>query len=1181
MAPCPGNEEGRDDEGLNAPSPSSERRDPLLAVDTSEMVCRPEPCPPSIRGQIVDARLQNQLTLCYLPPDGLPQVNISDLSDLQLADHLCQWRAVFPFQCCDDDVTMVECLVPLRKVANPYPFKQEYIIIRPLSGDAAPLSTMQMALVRDCLMGNGRDSLQDACSRPNWTVTRSEYYTGHCFLDSGTSEAPGWKLQAGCSTGQMKLTGLVQYISQHRRSDVPRPTTVLHPWQADPPLPATITIDVSNHHPRNLPAPDGWEIMQRNGRVWIAERRNQVARMDAAQYGMLLAACVGRETHCVPSTHFLENVCKSCRAQQDADQSHCVPWSRHLLARIQKITGAELLIGASAVNYNPHFLHFSSPHPIDEFLGSVCEWPQLPALLILDSFAPPLRRQILEKAADHRQEMWVLRRHVNGLEEQNLTTLRQVAQLYAELPKKSMVLHRDGYWESAAWDVDSSRFTSQLWKLNIRSAEMQQDPTLCPEVVQQHLSQVEHLRYAFHWREGPIPPRLLLHRQHQQDALRYGWAGLIAGTDGSVDERTERMGAGYVVGTDPEPIMTFHARVGGPLASTRAEAASLLQLLGDVRQRYNHRAHLLIFVDCLVVLDILRKWGRGDFHPGPKEIVHFAVIRPLLDELRKWDGSVTLVKVKSHTGCLLNERADEQAELGRSDDGPEICPGPQKYGSFWLRVRPAVREYAAECGKPLPRDSAPNRSLLEKVATSNTLRAIKKRSTHFVTDLLHHKTGTIVSRTIRRCRPAEYRVWLRCMTGIYPVQTYLARIRVAKSPLCPHCTEAVPETLTHFACVCPKFREARTSAHNQVRTVITSFLASTLGPEWTGFEETPMAQTGLTLRPTPLATVEQLGRRQPDWVLVSEGLKKIAIVDLNRPSDVHPGQLHAAAERKQQTYGCLEEALSYYVEQGWVVHVFPWVVGIRGIIDPLHIESLLKFLDIQRKHWKTVIERTVLASVRALYFLHKVRFGGLAEAISPDLDSESSAPVSHAREVAVGTKRKTHRQDGRAAQEYADSDSSTTDDQTGDPRPPSRVRRDPISQMMVSAATDRPPIAHNINTMAARRTLPQTRRSPTLLRVSGGIFKRRSEKADKVKARIATAAERDSVLGGSKRHPRACVQQRLKRKRDGLAEAGIFDTDDPDQRPTKQHRHVPDEYPDTTALWTRWRKMEPRQRRRT
>ena len=89
----------------------------------------------------------------------------------------------------------------------------------------------------------------------------------------------------------------------------------------------------------------------------------------------------------------------------------------------------------------------------------------------------------------------------------------------------------------------------------------------------------------------------------------------------------------------------------------------------------------------------------------------------------------------------------------------------------------------------------------------------------------------------------------------------------------------------------------------------------------------------------------------------------------------------------------------------------PWVVGIRGMIDPLHIESLSKFLDIRRKHWRTVIELTVLPSVRALYFLHIVRFGGLSGAISPDLDSENSAAVSHTREAAVGTKRKPHRHD--------------------------------------------------------------------------------------------------------------------------------------------------------------------------
>jgi ribonuclease HI len=173
------------------------------------------------------------------------------------------------------------------------------------------------------------------------------------------------------------------------------------------------------------------------------------------------------------------------------------------------------------------------------------------------------------------------------------------------------------------------------------------------------------------------PPGLLIYRKHQQDALRHSWDGLFAGTEGSVDERTEVMGAGYVLGADPLPIISFFARVGGPLASARAEAASLHQLLRDVRQRYSNHVHLLIFqvVDCLVILDIIRKWGRYDFHRSPKEVVHFAVIYPLLQELRQWLGKVTLIKVKSHTGCLLNERADELAELGRQAENPEICPG--------------------------------------------------------------------------------------------------------------------------------------------------------------------------------------------------------------------------------------------------------------------------------------------------------------------------------------------------------------------------------------------------------------------------------------------------------------------------------------------------------------------------
>ena len=91
--------------------------------------------------------------------------------------------------------------------------------------------------------------------------------------------------------------------------------------------------------------------------------------------------------------------------------------------------------------------------------------------------------------------------------------------------------------------------------------------------------------------------------------------------------------------------------------------------------------------------------------------------------------------------------------------------------------------------------------------------------------LLHRLEGTTVSRVIRRCQTAVYRIWLKGMTGTYPTHAYLKQVGLAKSPDCPYCEMGVPATLTHFACVCPQFREAQTSAHNQVRQVVSSFLA--------------------------------------------------------------------------------------------------------------------------------------------------------------------------------------------------------------------------------------------------------------------------------------------------------------------------------------------------------------------
>ncbi len=82
--------------------------------------------------------------------------------------------------------------------------------------------------------------------------------------------------------------------------------------------------------------------------------------------------------------------------------------------------------------------------------------------------------------------------------------------------------------------------------------------------------------------------------------MRWGWDGLVAGTDGSVDERTEHMGTGYVVGNDSVPLMIMSSPVDGPLASIRSEAAGLLQLLRDIATNHGRHVRLLVFIDVVL-----------------------------------------------------------------------------------------------------------------------------------------------------------------------------------------------------------------------------------------------------------------------------------------------------------------------------------------------------------------------------------------------------------------------------------------------------------------------------------------------------------------------------------------------------------------------------------------------------
>ena len=145
-------------------------------------------------------------------------------------------------------------------------------------------------------------------------------------------------------------------------------------------------------------------------------------------------------------------------------------------------------------------------------------------------------------------------------------------------------------YETQLWRVDPFNEPGRGQKPGTRGETV-------PIPIQSLLGDWEDSRFDFHWYDGPSTQLLQWHQENQQDALRLSWTGIVAGTDGSVDWKHERMGAGYVTGTDQEPESSFSACVGGPLSTLRAEAASLLQLLIDLSGRLS--TPLLVFVPTL------------------------------------------------------------------------------------------------------------------------------------------------------------------------------------------------------------------------------------------------------------------------------------------------------------------------------------------------------------------------------------------------------------------------------------------------------------------------------------------------------------------------------------------------------------------------------------------------------
>ncbi len=215
--------------------------------------------------------------------------------------------------------------------------------------------------------------------------------------------------------------------------------------------------------------------------------------------------------------------------------------------------------------------------------------------------------------ATHAASIWVLLQdRQTDAQLSTVAMLRRLgARLSALLDARSLVVHDATCWSVAKWDAETTGFATQLWQiLPASGTDEGQLSNAPPLIIPPLLGSWEARRYDFYWRDGPLPEPLRLHQEHQQDALRHSWTGHIAGTDGGVKWHDERMSAGYVVGADPVPVEVLAVRVGGPLSTLRAEAAGLLQLLACLSEK--QQAPLLVFIDSLVLLDILGSVGESD-----------------------------------------------------------------------------------------------------------------------------------------------------------------------------------------------------------------------------------------------------------------------------------------------------------------------------------------------------------------------------------------------------------------------------------------------------------------------------------------------------------------------------------------------------------------------------------------
>ncbi len=172
--------------------------------------------------------------------------------------------------------------------------------------------------------------------------------------------------------------------------------------------------------------------------------------------------------------------------------------------------------------------------------------------------------------------------------------------------------------------------------------------------------------------------------------------------------------------------------------------------------------------------------------------------------LRKRTAVTKFVKVKSHSGILLNERADDLAGQGCDCEEETRWPGPSKLDPLRLAARTYVREAYA----PFPDQNVADKVLIRRASEGVGRAAAALRGTIFGKGMLSDPVNcNLILAAVHSQPAATIKVWIQAVTETYPTMVRLHLCTPAKHPssTCPWCSSNVPETLAHFLSVCTAF----------------------------------------------------------------------------------------------------------------------------------------------------------------------------------------------------------------------------------------------------------------------------------------------------------------------------------------------------------------------------------------